>query len=59
LDVKDNLNPNIPEWVDANYPRRSMYDDAHVNVLEETLPFQSNHRSKGIIRERRNLKCRS
>jgi hypothetical protein len=25
-----------------------MYDDAHVNVLEETLPFQANHRSKRI-----------
>jgi hypothetical protein len=48
-----------PEWVDANYPKRSMYDDAHVNVLEETLPFQSNHRSGGIGRERRNLKRRN
>jgi hypothetical protein len=24
-----------------------MYDDAHVDVLEEALPIQTNHRSKG------------
>jgi len=31
-----------------------MYDDAHVDVLEEALPFQTNHKSKGIEWERRN-----
>jgi hypothetical protein len=35
-----------------------MYNDAKVNVLEEALQFQSDHRSKGIKRERRNPKCK-
>jgi len=29
-----------------------MYDDAKVNVLEEALPYQSNHKSKGIKRKK-------
>ncbi len=55
-DVKNNYNPNSSEWVDANYPRMSMYNDAKVNVLEEALPFQLDHMRKGIERERRNPK---
>jgi hypothetical protein len=35
-----------------------MYDDAKVNVLEEALLFQLDHRSEGIKKERRNPKCR-
>ncbi len=38
-DIKNNYDHNIPEWVDVKYPRTSMYDDAHVNVLEDALPF--------------------
>jgi len=33
-----------------------VYDDAQVNVLEEALPFQMDHRSRGIKRKRMNLK---
>jgi hypothetical protein len=46
-DMEDNYDPNIPKWVDANCPRTSLYH-AQVNVLEETLPFQSDHRNNGI-----------
>jgi hypothetical protein len=28
LDVDDNYDPNILEWVDMNYPRTFVYDDA-------------------------------
>jgi len=49
--VEDNYDPNILEWVGVNYPRTSMYDDAHVNVLEDALPFQMDHISKGIGRK--------
>jgi hypothetical protein len=35
--VEDNYVLNILEWVGANYPRTFMYDDAHMNVLEEVL----------------------
>ncbi len=57
-DMDNNYDPNIPKWVDANYPRNFMYDDAQVNVLEEALPIQINHRRKGIRKERRNPKLR-
>jgi hypothetical protein len=40
-------------------PKNILYDDAHVNVLEEALPFQTNHRSRGIKRDRRNSERRS
>ncbi len=36
-----------------------MYDDAHVNVLEEALPFQANHKIKGIEGNNNNQRCRS
>ncbi len=36
--MEDKYDPNIPKWVDANYPRTFVYDDAHVNVLEDALP---------------------
>lgn len=42
LDVDDNYDPSTPKWVDMNYPRTFVYDDAHVNVLEEALPFKVN-----------------
>lgn len=29
-DVEDNYDPNILEWIDVNYQKMSMYDDAHV-----------------------------
>jgi hypothetical protein len=32
-----------------------MCDDAHVNVIKETLPFQMDHKSRGLKKERRNL----
>ncbi len=54
--MEKNYDTNILEQVDANYPRTSMYDDAQVNVLEEALPFQMDHISKGIGKERRNPK---
>ncbi len=57
--MDNNYDPNIPKWVDANYPRNFMYDDAQMNVLEEALPIQTNHRRKGIRKERRNPKLRS
>ncbi len=57
--MEDNYNPSIPKWLDANYPRTFMYDDAHVNVMEEALPIQMNHKSKGIKRERWNPEYRS
>jgi hypothetical protein len=37
--VEDNYNPNILEWVDANYQITIVNDDAHVNVLEQALPI--------------------
>ncbi len=58
-DVENNYDPNIPKWANVNYPRTSMYDNAHLDVLEEALPFQTNHKSKGIKRERRNPERRS
>ncbi len=54
--MENNDDPNIPKWVDANYPRTYMYDDVQVNVLEEALPLQTNHKSKGIRKVRRNPK---
>jgi hypothetical protein len=36
-----------------------MDDGAHMNVLTEELPFQMDHGSKGIGKERRNLECKS
>jgi hypothetical protein len=44
--MENNYDPNILEWANANYPKTFMYDDAHVNVLEEALPFQANHINK-------------
>jgi hypothetical protein len=52
--VENNYNSNIPKWANVNYLRTSMYDDAHVNVLEEALPFQKNHISKRIKRGKKN-----
>lgn len=46
--MENNYDPNIPKWENVNYSITSMYDDAHVDVLEEALPFQENHISKGI-----------
>jgi hypothetical protein len=47
-------------WVDMNYPKTFVYDDAHVNVLEEeALPFQMNNKSRGIERDKRNPKYRN
>jgi len=57
--VENNYDPNIPKWANVNYPIASMYDDAHVDVLEEALPFQTNHKKKGIKRERKNPKHRN
>jgi hypothetical protein len=57
--VGDNYNPSIPKWVDMNYPKTLVYDDAQVNVLEEALPLQMNNRSKGIKRDRKNLECKT
>jgi hypothetical protein len=37
----------------------SVYNDAQVNVLEEALPFQSNHKGRRIGRKNRNPKDRS
>jgi maltose-binding protein MalE len=53
--VENNYDPNIPKWANVNYPITSMYDDAHVNVLEEALPFQTNHISKRIKREKKSI----
>jgi hypothetical protein len=50
--VENNYDLNIPEWAGASYPITSMYDDAHVNVLEEALPFQTDHIGKGIGRKK-------
>ncbi len=36
-----------------------MFDDAHVNVLEEALPFQANHKIKGIEGKNNNPRCRN
>ncbi len=52
--MEDNYYPNIPKWGYANYPTTSMYNDAQMNVLKEGLPFQMDHKSKGIRRERMN-----
>jgi hypothetical protein len=54
--MEDNNDLNIPKWAKSNYPRTSMYDDAQVNVLEEALPLQTNHKSKGIRKVIRNPK---
>jgi len=45
--MEDNYDLNFPKWANANYPKTSLYD-AQVNVMEEALPFQSNHKNKGI-----------
>jgi hypothetical protein len=37
--MDDNYNLNIPKWVDMNFPKTFMYDNAQVNVLEEGLPL--------------------
>jgi hypothetical protein len=47
--------PNIPEHVSVNYAKTFMYDDAHVNVLEEALTFQMDHISKGIGRKKKGI----
>jgi hypothetical protein len=39
-DLDNNYDLSIQEWVDVNYRITYVYDDAHVNVLEETLPPQ-------------------
>ncbi len=57
--MDDNYNPSIPKWVYTNYPKTLVYDDAQVIVLEKALPLYMNYRSKGIKRDRKNLKCRS
>lgn len=49
--MEGNYNPSIPEWADANYLRTFMYNDAQVNVLKETLPFQKDHICKRIKRK--------
>jgi hypothetical protein len=36
-----------------------VYDDAQVNVLEEALPFQMDHKNRGIRRKIMNLKCKN
>jgi hypothetical protein len=46
--VDYNYHPSILEWVDKNYPRNFVYNDAHVNVLEEALPILTNNRNKGL-----------
>ncbi len=58
-DVEDNYNPNILEWVDANYQITIVNDDAHVNVLEQALPIQMNHKIKGIEKEKKNQERRN
>jgi hypothetical protein len=35
-----NYDRTIPKWVNTNYPRTSVYDDAQVNVLEEDYHFK-------------------
>jgi hypothetical protein len=45
--MENNYDPKILVWANGDYPRTFMYDDAHVNVLEEALPFQANHNNKG------------
>jgi hypothetical protein len=50
--MEDNYDPNIPKWVDVNYPRTFVYH-AQVNVLDEALPFQTYHISRGIIKKER------
>jgi len=56
--MEDNYNPNILEWANVNYLRTFVYDDAQVNVLEMALPFQIDHISRGIEREKKNLEHR-
>jgi hypothetical protein len=57
--MEDNYDPSIPKWVDANDLKTSIYNDAHVNVLKEALPFQKDHISKGIERKRWNPKSKN
>jgi hypothetical protein len=57
--VDYNYHPSILEWVDKNYPRNFVYNDAHVNVLEEALPILTNNRNKGLEKNRRDLECKS
>jgi hypothetical protein len=56
--MENNYNPNIPEWANVNYLRMFVYDDAQMNVLKMALPFQTNHKNRGIEREKKNLECR-
>lgn len=57
--MEDNYDLDILEWGNVNYPRTFLYDDAQVNVLNEALPFQTNNKSRGIEREKKNPKRRS
>lgn len=57
--MDDNYNPSILKWVDKNYSTNFVYNDAHVNVLEEALSVLTNNRNKGLERNRRNPKCKS
>ncbi len=45
LDVESNYGLSILKWVDANYLITYVYDDAHMNVPEEALPIQMDHKS--------------
>jgi hypothetical protein len=51
--VENNYNLNIPKCVDANYLKTSMYDDTWVNVLEEALLIQTNHKNKRIKKKKK------
>jgi hypothetical protein len=55
--MEDNYDPNIPKWANANYPITSLYD-AQMNVLEEALPFQSDHMNKKIRGNNNNRECK-
>ncbi len=33
--IEDNYDPNISNWANVKYSRMFMYDDAHVNIIEE------------------------
>jgi hypothetical protein len=45
-DVEDNYDPSIPEWVDENYLKTSIHNDANVNVLKEALPSKRSQKQR-------------
>jgi hypothetical protein len=56
--MEDNYDFNFPKRVDVNYPRTFMYD-AHVNILDKAIPFQTDHMSRGRKKRKESITQKS